>query len=144
MCDFVAVGIYSPLSFGLSQFDVTKGDFAMKVMNHAEYKKSLQKKSWSSLWFTAKDAMEAAQAYPEGENASYYLDEVNYCLDEIARRSRLELKVKVKDQDTIHTIYSDLSKVGFVMREIYPTGHLVSSRAFDKAAATELLCGGLK
>ena len=58
----------------------------MKVMNHAEYQKNLQKKSNSVLWFIAKDAMKAAQAYPEGENASYYLDEVNYCLDEIARR----------------------------------------------------------
>jgi len=70
--------------------DTFSGDFAMKAMkamNHAEYQKNLQKKSNSALWFNAKDAMEAAQAYPEGENASYYLDEVNYCLDEIARRN---------------------------------------------------------
>lgn len=110
-----------------------------KIMDHVAYPKKLKKFEWGALWFTAKDAMEAAQAYPEGENAGYYLDEVNYCLDEIARRNRYEVKVK-DHNDTVHVLYSGLANVGPVMREVFPLGRIVASRPFDKAAATEAIC----
>lgn len=60
----------------------------MKTMNHAEYQQALRSKPMTSLMFIMKDAREAAEAMPDGENAGYYLDEVNYCAMEIARRQK--------------------------------------------------------
>ena len=59
----------------------------MKKMNHAEYQKGLKRKTDAELRYIAKDAREAAEAMPQGENAGYYLDEVSYCAMELARRA---------------------------------------------------------
>ena len=48
----------------------------MKTMNHAEYMKRVKTMTYNELLYTARDAKEAAAANPEGENTSYYLDEV--------------------------------------------------------------------
>ena len=57
-----------------------------KQMHHIEYPKSLRSKPTASLYFIMKDAREAAEANPMGENAGYYLDEVHYAAMEIKRR----------------------------------------------------------
>ena len=59
----------------------------MKKMNHADYQKALRNKTEDQLRYIAKDAREAAEAMPEGENAGFYLDEVHYCSMELARRA---------------------------------------------------------
>jgi len=58
----------------------------MKTMNHTTYPKSLRSKSEAEIRYTIKDAQEAVAAMPNGENVSYYLDEVCYCADELYRR----------------------------------------------------------
>lgn len=58
-----------------------------KQMNHGAYMKKVKRMTDSELRFVAKDAQEAADAMPQGENVGYYLDEVNYCLQELARRN---------------------------------------------------------
>ena len=58
----------------------------MKNMNHEEYPKSLRGKTESELRWIMKDAGEAAEAMPQGENAGYYADEVLYCAAELTRR----------------------------------------------------------
>lgn len=57
-----------------------------KRMNHAEYAQNLKNKTIAELLWIARDAKEAAEAMPDGENAGYYLDEVCYCADEIRAR----------------------------------------------------------
>jgi hypothetical protein len=57
-----------------------------KTMNHTEYPKTLRTKSEAELRWIIKDAGEAAQANPEGVNAGYYADEVNYAASELYRR----------------------------------------------------------
>ncbi len=59
-----------------------------KRMDHYAYPVSLFNKSDEELRFIIKDANEAMRAMPDGENAGYYADEVNYAADEIARRRR--------------------------------------------------------
>ena len=58
----------------------------MKRVDHIEYPKKLRKLCMAQLMYIAKDAREAAEAHPEGENMSYYLDEMHYALMEIRRR----------------------------------------------------------
>ena len=58
-------------------------------MNHTEYPANLKSKCWEALCFIAKDAREAAEAQPEGENVGYYLDENNYCANEMSIRKNL-------------------------------------------------------
>lgn len=57
-----------------------------KIMNHTEYPKQLKNKSIAELRFIAEDAKKAVQAMPDGINAGYYLDEINYCMNEINKR----------------------------------------------------------
>lgn len=59
-----------------------------KKMNHAEYQKSLRKRTEAQLRFIMKDAAEAAEAVKElnPESAGYYLDEVSYAAMELKRR----------------------------------------------------------
>ena len=61
----------------------------MKKMDHVNYPKTLKNKSEDQIRFIAKDAWEAVDAMPEGENVSYYLDEICYCTDELNRRAWL-------------------------------------------------------
>lgn len=59
----------------------------MKTMNHIEYPKSLKTKNEAFLRYVMKDAKEAIDAMPEGENAGYYADEICYCADELYNRA---------------------------------------------------------
>lgn len=60
-----------------------------KVMDHTAYMAKVKRMTYSELLYTARDAKAAAEAYPEGPNAGYYLDEVNYCAEEMFRRDKL-------------------------------------------------------
>jgi len=60
-----------------------------KQMNHGAYMKKVRRMSVAELEFVAKDALEAANAFKDGENVGYYLDESLYCQQELARRSQL-------------------------------------------------------
>jgi hypothetical protein len=60
-----------------------------KSMNHGQYPKGLRSKSDAAIRFIAKDAKEAADAMPNGDNVSYYLDEICYCADELYRRAHI-------------------------------------------------------
>jgi hypothetical protein len=55
-------------------------------INHAEYQKGLETKTYSEIVFIIKDAMEAANAMPDGPKVGYYLDEVNYAAMELHKR----------------------------------------------------------
>jgi len=57
-----------------------------KFMDHAEYPESLKTKSFEELYFIAKDARATLKANPNGDNAGYYQDEINYVCNEINRR----------------------------------------------------------
>jgi len=57
-----------------------------KRMDHAAYPKSLKSKSWAELRFIIDDCKAALAANPDGENAGYYADEINYACSEIYRR----------------------------------------------------------
>ena len=59
-----------------------------KEMDHIEYPKSLKSKDDAALRYIMADAHAALLAMPDGENAGYYADEVNYCGDELARRGK--------------------------------------------------------
>jgi hypothetical protein len=60
----------------------------MKKMNHAEYQRKLKSKSIEELKYIIKDAREAEEAMPMGENAGYYADEQHYAAMEIAKREK--------------------------------------------------------
>jgi len=60
----------------------------MKVMNHADYQKRLKRASDESLRYIMKDAREAIDAQPFGENAGYYADEIHYAAAELRRRGQ--------------------------------------------------------
>jgi len=58
-----------------------------KIMDHNAYPEWLKTLTLEQLKHIQKDAAEAAAANPDGINAGYYLDEVNYCANEIHRRT---------------------------------------------------------
>jgi hypothetical protein len=58
----------------------------MKKMNHTTYPRALRSKSVEQLRFIIKDAGEALRAMPDGENAGYYSDEINYAAMELRLR----------------------------------------------------------
>ena len=62
----------------------------MKRMDHVNYPKQCRKKSDAELHYIIKDAHEAAKAMPDNANVGYYLDEINYCSQELARRVKNE------------------------------------------------------
>jgi len=57
-------------------------------IDHAEYPKRLRALPIEALQYIIRDASEAARLNPTGHKAGYYLDEVNYCSDEISRRAK--------------------------------------------------------
>lgn len=59
-----------------------------KVMNHAEYCERLHGLPNAALRYIIKDAQEAIDAMPDGPNAGYYADEVNYAGMELKRRQK--------------------------------------------------------
>jgi hypothetical protein len=58
----------------------------MKTMNHVAYPKTLKSKTVAELRYIARDAREAVEANPTGENAGYYADEISYAAMELKRR----------------------------------------------------------
>ena len=60
----------------------------MKTIDHTAYPKSLKNKTLDQLIWTRDDAHQAERAMPDGENAGYYLDEVNYISMELNSRQR--------------------------------------------------------
>lgn len=66
----------------------TKKGKMMKKMNHTDYPKRLKKLNLAQLWFIISDCQETLDAMPNGENAGYYADEINYAGMEIARREK--------------------------------------------------------
>lgn len=65
----------------------------MKTMNHNEYREAMKEKTDAELLFIIKDAGEAERANPQGENASYYADEVNYAAMELQSRRNSSSKM---------------------------------------------------
>ena len=59
-----------------------------KHIDHVAYPAKCRRMSDAELLFTAHDARMAVDAYPDGPNVGYYLDEICYCSDELARRAR--------------------------------------------------------
>lgn len=59
-----------------------------KKIDHVAYPQKLRTKSPSELRYIIKDAKEALQAMPNGKNAGYYQDEINYCANELYRRQK--------------------------------------------------------
>ncbi len=63
-------------------------NYAGKVMDHNRYPRVCRGRSEAELRFIMADARAAHDANPDNPNAGYYLDEINYCADELARRAR--------------------------------------------------------
>jgi hypothetical protein len=63
-------------------------NYAGKVMDHNRYPRICRGRSEAELRFIMADARAAHDANPDNPNAGYYLDEINYCADELARRAR--------------------------------------------------------
>lgn len=59
-----------------------------RKMNHVEYPKGLLDKTEAALRWIIKDCQEALEANPAGSNSSYYLDEINYCVNELYNRTQ--------------------------------------------------------
>jgi len=58
-----------------------------KTMDHAAYQKRLKTRTNDVLIFIMQDAQEAIDAWPHGENAGYYADEIGYAAAELSRRN---------------------------------------------------------
>lgn len=59
-----------------------------KQIDHAEYQKKTRTMSADSLRYVIKDCRQVLAAMPDGSNAGYYADEINYCAMELHRRGR--------------------------------------------------------
>jgi hypothetical protein len=57
-------------------------------IDHNRYPKLCRTRSEAELRFTIADCQAALRAMPDNPKAGYYLDEINYCADELARRNR--------------------------------------------------------
>jgi hypothetical protein len=66
----------------------TDSPFATKRIDHAAYPRRCRTRSEMELRFIIADARAALDAMPDNPNAGFYLDEINYCADELARRAR--------------------------------------------------------
>lgn len=87
-----------------------------KIMRHAEYQERLRGLPNRALRFIIQDAQEAIQAMPDGPNAGYYADEVNYAGMELQRRQKSMHKWEqpVGDQlATLNRIDAMLRKAGY-------------------------------
>lgn len=62
---------------------------SVEHIDHTRYPESLKTKSESALRYIIKDAQEALKAMPNGPKAGYYQDEVNYAVNELNRRKKL-------------------------------------------------------
>ncbi len=59
-----------------------------KIMNHSEYQKRVRKMDDEALKFVLADCRAVLDAWKDHPNASYYLDEINYCGQELGRRAK--------------------------------------------------------
>ena len=57
-------------------------------MDHTKYQAKTKKMTITELRYTISDCNEVLDAMPDGTNAGYYADEINYCAMEIARREK--------------------------------------------------------
>ncbi len=60
----------------------------LKKMDHDKYQRDLKRKTDDELRYIIKDAREAEEANPQGPNAGYYADEVNYASMELTKRNK--------------------------------------------------------
>lgn len=63
-------------------------NYGGKTIDHRDYPRRCRQLSDAELLFTIADCRETIAAWPDTPNAGYYLDEINYCADELARRRR--------------------------------------------------------
>jgi len=56
------------------------------AFNFAEKEAWARGLSYAAIHYTMRDAAEAIRAWPDGENANYYQDEINVLSDELRRR----------------------------------------------------------
>ena len=61
---------------------------ATKHIDHAAYPKLFRTRSDAELLYTIADCRATLEAWPDQPNHGYYADEINYCADELNRRSR--------------------------------------------------------
>lgn len=66
----------------------TDNPHATKHIDHAAYPKLCRSRSEAELRFVIADCRATLAAWPDQPNYGYYLDEINYCADELARRAR--------------------------------------------------------
>jgi hypothetical protein len=59
-------------------------------MDHAAYQKKVKAMTLAELHYIIRDAHEAERAMPDGPKAGHYLDEINYCANELARRKQAD------------------------------------------------------
>jgi hypothetical protein len=57
-----------------------------KIMTHNLYINGLKTRTTDSLRFSLIDAQEAVNAFPDGINAGFYMDEVHYIAAELRTR----------------------------------------------------------
>ncbi len=56
-------------------------------IDHNNYPARLEQMSYTALRHIIKDASEALKAMPDNPKAGFYLDEINYCVNELNRRT---------------------------------------------------------
>jgi hypothetical protein len=113
--DFVILSV-------VGRFESSTGD-KMKQMNHTEYPKSLRGKTASELRFIAKDAKEAIDAMPTGENVGYYADEICYVVDELYRRREGNIVEPERQNDDIRRIEIERHTLGNTGEDVARTGN---------------------
>ena len=59
-----------------------------KQMDHVQYIRKTRGMTDAYLRYVIDDAREAISAQPDGVNAGYYADEINYCSMELFRREK--------------------------------------------------------
>lgn len=59
-----------------------------KHIDHVGYPRLCRTRSDAELRFIIADCKATLDAWPDQPNYGYYLDEINYCADELARRAR--------------------------------------------------------
>jgi hypothetical protein len=67
---------------------ITTDNPAGPQIDHAAYPKLCRTRSEAELRFVIADCQAALRAMPDNPKAGWYLDEINYCADELARRAR--------------------------------------------------------
>jgi hypothetical protein len=90
----------------------------VKKMDHMAYQKRLRRLPCDALRFIVKDAKDAIAAMPDGPNAGYYADEINYAAMELVLRER-RLVNRSDDYHAVLTqVFKILKKAGYNSYEI--------------------------